>query len=78
MVVTFCTILLTMERVQTLLISDSLVKANSDGSPFRFSHDLLFQSDVLRSYDKRAPTLRRAAFTTELEWEKRTDGWHVC
>ncbi|RPD55381.1 hypothetical protein L226DRAFT_538224 [Lentinus tigrinus ALCF2SS1-7] len=67
-----------MPRLHTLLISDGMPKTRlGGGSPFYFAHDEAYQRRALASYDEHSSSLRRVAFTSEFEWEKRQDGWHA-
>ncbi|TFK87645.1 hypothetical protein K466DRAFT_599302 [Polyporus arcularius HHB13444] len=66
-----------MPRLHTFLLSDGLLKALPGGGPFEFAHDEGLQRRALATYDQHSSSLRRVAFTTEFEWEKREDGWHL-
>lgn len=45
---------------------------------FPWARDEALQRQVLADFDSRSSVLRRVAFTTEFEWEKRADGqWHA-
>ncbi|TFK87639.1 hypothetical protein K466DRAFT_103006 [Polyporus arcularius HHB13444] len=65
-----------MPRLHTFLLSDCALKTMSDGGPFEFAHDEDYQRRVLAVYDQHSSSLRRVAFTTEFEWDKKEDGWH--
>ncbi|KAI0697075.1 hypothetical protein C8T65DRAFT_28214 [Cerioporus squamosus] len=66
-----------MPHLHTFLLSDALLKTLPDGSPFKFTHDEDYQRRALAAYDQHSSSLRRVAFTTDFEWEKREDGqWH--
>ncbi len=65
-----------MPRLHTFLLSDCALKTMSDEGPFEFAHDEDYQRRVLAVYDQHSSSLRRVAFTTEFEWEKKEDGWH--
>ncbi|RPD55383.1 hypothetical protein L226DRAFT_615629 [Lentinus tigrinus ALCF2SS1-7] len=65
-----------MPRLHTFLISDGMPKTCLGGSPFYFAHDEAYQRRALANYDEYSSSLRRVAFTSEFEWEKRQDGWH--
>ncbi|RPD55380.1 hypothetical protein L226DRAFT_615626 [Lentinus tigrinus ALCF2SS1-7] len=63
-----------MPRMHTLLLSDVTKKMMNEC--FAFAHDEAYQRRALAAYDEHSSFLRRVAFTTEFEWEKRQDGWH--
>lgn len=64
-----------MPRLHTLLLSDA--RALYDTGLFPFAHDEDYQRDALAVYDEYSSSLRRVAFTSHFEWEKRVDGWHA-
>ncbi|EIW61027.1 uncharacterized protein TRAVEDRAFT_19523 [Trametes versicolor FP-101664 SS1] len=67
-----------MPRLHTFLLSDVSLKRYDLGNAFLWARDEALQSAVLAGYEFHAPALRRVAFTTEFEWEKRADGrWHA-
>ncbi len=65
-----------MPRLHTFLLSDGLARSFAHGCPFEFYDDEDYQRAALDNYDQHSSSLRRVAFTTEFEWEKREDGWH--
>ncbi len=67
-----------MPRLHTFLLSDVLLKKlpGPEGGPFKFAHDEDYQRRALAAYDQHSSSLRRVAFTTEFEWEKKEGGWH--
>ncbi|RDX41909.1 hypothetical protein OH76DRAFT_1411676 [Lentinus brumalis] len=75
-----------MPRLQTLLLSYKLpiVRVNGvaethvDRGPPDFARSEDDQRHALAAYDRHSSSLRRAAFTSDFQWEKREDGWHSC
>ena len=66
-----------MPRLHTFLLSDGPAKTvYPGGGPFYYAHDEDYQRRALAAYDEQSSSLRRVAFTSEFEWEKRADGWH--
>ncbi|RDX41905.1 hypothetical protein OH76DRAFT_1489093 [Lentinus brumalis] len=65
-----------MPRLHTFLLSDGLSRTIGNGCPFEFADSEDFQRLILDDYDLYSSSLRRLAFTTEFEWERREDGWH--
>lgn len=70
-------VFLYMPRLHTFWLSDGPAKTSKqDGRPFYFAHDEDYQHLALAVYDGWSSSLRRVAFTSEFEWEKREDGWY--
>lgn len=75
-----------MPRLQTLLLSYKLpiVRVNGvaethvDRGPPDFARSEDDQRHALAAYDRHSSSLRRAAFTSDFQWEMREDGWHSC
>lgn len=68
-----------MPRLHTFLLSCGWtdgVGRTYDGRPSDFAHNEDLQRGVLSVYDRHSSTLKRAAFTSEFEWERSEDGWH--
>ena len=69
-----------MPRLHTFLLSDGPAKTiwsvGGAAGPFYYAHDEDYQRRALAAYDEQSSSLRRVAFTSEFEWEKRADGWH--
>ncbi|KAI0758666.1 hypothetical protein C8Q74DRAFT_1299236 [Fomes fomentarius] len=67
-----------LPRLHTFLLSD-LVSRHVNDHDFPFTHDEALQLSVLREFDEHcSSSLRRVAFTTAFEWEKRADGrWYA-
>ncbi|KAI0781548.1 hypothetical protein BD413DRAFT_608677 [Trametes elegans] len=66
-----------LPRLHTFLLSDGPFKREDPTIAFRWAWDYSLQRQLLVEYHGYAPGLRRMAFTTEFEWEKRADGrWY--
>ena len=69
-----------MPRLHTFLLSDGPAKTiwsvGGAAGPFYYAHDEDYQRRALAAYDEQSSSLRRVAFTSEFEWEKREDGWY--
>ncbi|EIW61020.1 uncharacterized protein TRAVEDRAFT_46245 [Trametes versicolor FP-101664 SS1] len=68
-----------LPRLHTFLLSDGPLKlCGGFRHAFPWAGDEALQRQVLADFDRRSSVLRRVAFTTEFEWEKRADGqWHA-
>ncbi|RDX54773.1 hypothetical protein OH76DRAFT_1398168 [Lentinus brumalis] len=73
-----------MPRLHTFLLCDKMpvvpgsgmAETRVDGGPHEFARNEDDQRHALAAYDRHSSSLRRAAFTSDFEWEKRGDGWH--
>ncbi len=73
-----------MPRLHTFLLCDKMpivpvsgmAETRVDGGPYDFARNEDDQRHALAAYDRHSSSLRRAAFTSDFEWEKRGDGWH--
>ncbi|RDX41906.1 hypothetical protein OH76DRAFT_1561285 [Lentinus brumalis] len=62
----------------TVVRISGMAETYLDGGPSDFARNEDDQRHALAAYDQHSSSLRRAAFTSDFEWEKREDGWHLC